>query len=442
MSNPLLSSFDGLSERLEKLSTKTIAGRVVETIGPVVKVAMPDVVIGQLCEFKNGNEFVCHGEVVGFDRDLAILAILGEAMGISPKTSVYQMGTSATVEVSDELLGRVLDGMGQLADGKGPLIGPTIARPIYAKPPNPLERTIINKPMQTKIKALDGLLTIGEGQRIGVFAAAGVGKSTLLSQMVKGADCDIRVIALIGERGREVREFLEHSLDEESRAKSIIVCATSDRSALERARAAYLATSIAEHFRDQNKRVLLMMDSVTRFARALREIGLSAGEPPARSGFPPSVFATLPRLLERSGTGKVGSITAVYTVLVEGDDMTEPIADETRSILDGHIVLCRDLAAANHYPAIDILQSASRVMHMVTSQEHRVAASKMRELMGAYKKAELLIKVGEYQAGTDLVLDEAISKWEQINQFLKQGQEEFSPLEQTTTALGALSSQK
>ena len=380
--NPLLSSFESLSERLSTLSTKTVAGRVVETIGPVVKVAMPDVAIGQLCEFRNGTQFVCHGEVVGFDRELAVLAILGEALGISPKTAVYQVGTSATVEVSDELLGRVIDGMGQLADGKGPLKRATVSRPIYANPPNPLERALICEPLTTQIKAIDGLLTIGQGQRIGVFAAAGVGKSTLLSQIVKGAHCDIRVIALIGERGREVREFLEHSLGPETLAKTIVVCATSDRSALERARAAYMATSIAEHFRDQGKRVLLMMDSVTRFARALREIGLSAGEPPARAGFPPSVFATLPRLLERSGTGKTGCITAIYTVLVEGDDMTEPIADETRSILDGHIVLSRDLAAANHFPAIDILQSASRVMHMVTSPAHRKSAGKISELMG------------------------------------------------------------
>ena len=436
--NPLLSSFDSLQSKLSNLSTKTVAGRVIETVGPVVKVAMPDVAVGQLCELKNGSHLVCHGEVVGFDKDLAILAILGDAIGISQKTAVYQVGSAQTVEVSDELMGRVIDGMGQVADGKGPLTGLTTSVPIYGNPPSPLERALISRPMVTQIRALDSLLTIGEGQRIGVFAAAGVGKSTLLSQMVKGADCDVRVIALIGERGREVREFLEHALGPEAMAKSIIVCATSDRSALERARAAYMATSIAEHFRNRGKRVLLMMDSVTRFARALREIGLSAGEPPARQGFPPSVFATLPRLLERSGMGKTGSITAVYTVLVEGDDMTEPIADETRSILDGHIVLCRDLAAAGHFPAIDILQSASRVMHMVTSPEHRLSASKVRELMGAYKKSEILLKVGEYKAGSDPLVDEAIAKWPAINAFLCQGQQEFTPLEQTCQSLAGL----
>jgi type III secretion protein N (ATPase) len=438
--NPLLSSFDHLRGRLNHLSTKTVAGRVIETVGPVVKVAMPDITVGQLCELKNGETFVCHGEVVGFDRELAVLAILGDAIGLSHKTQVFAVGSAQTIDVSDELLGRVIDGMGQIADGKGALKRKGIPRPIYANPPAPLERQLINKPMPMNIRALDSLLTIAEGQRIGVFAAAGVGKSTLLSQMVKGAECDVRVIALIGERGREVREFIEHSLGEEAMSKSIIVCATSDRSSLERARAAYMATAIAEHFRDEGKKVLLMMDSVTRFARALREIGLSAGEPPARAGFPPSVFATLPRLLERSGMGKTGSITAVYTVLVEGDDMTEPIADETRSILDGHIVLSRDLASINHYPAIDILQSTSRVMPMVTSPEHKKNAGKIRELMGAYKKTEILLKVGEYKAGSDATVDEAVKKWPLINQFLCQGQEEFTSFDESQIQLSRLSS--
>lgn len=440
MNNPLLSSFGDLQSRLSHMSTKTVAGRVVETIGPVVKVAMPDITIGQLCELKNGDQFICHGEVVGFDRELAVLAILGDAVGLSHKTQVYAIGSAQTIEVSDELLGRVIDGMGQMADGKGPLKHAGVHCPIYANPPAPLERRLIDEPMPMHIRSIDSMLTIAEGQRIGVFAAAGVGKSTLLSQMVKGAECDVRVIALIGERGREVREFIEHSLGPEALAKSIIVCATSDRSALERARAAYMATAIAEHFRDKGKKVLLMMDSVTRFARALREIGLSAGEPPARAGFPPSVFATLPRLLERSGMGKTGSITAVYTVLVEGDDMTEPIADETRSILDGHIVLSRDLASANHYPAIDILQSASRVMTMVTSPEHKKTAGRVRELMGAYKKAEILIKVGEYKAGSDPLVDEAVNKWGAINEFLRQGQEEFTNFEETQSRLAQLGS--
>jgi ATP synthase in type III secretion protein N len=289
-----------------------------------------------------------------------------------------------------------------------------------------------------RVRVLDGLLTIGEGQRVGVFAAAGVGKSTILSQLVKGAQADVRVIALIGERGREVREFVEHSLGPEGMAQSIVVCATSDRSSLERARAAYLATAIAEYFRDQGQKVLLLMDSVTRFARALREIGLSAGEPPARQGFPPSVFATLPRLLERSGMGARGSITALYTVLVEGDDMTEPIADETRSILDGHIILSRDLAAANHFPAVDVLASASRVMSMIVEPQHLKTAGRLRELMAAYKRSEILIKIGEYKKGADPVIDEALDKWPRIMQFLRQGTREFTSYEDTLSQLKAL----
>jgi type III secretion protein N (ATPase) len=297
---------------------------------------------------------------------------------------------------------------------------------------------MIDKPLPMRVRVLDGLLTVGEGQRVGVFAAAGVGKSTILSQLVRGAECDIRVIALIGERGREVREFVEQSLGKEGMAKSIIVCATSDRSSLERARAAYLATAIAEYFRDQDKKVLLLMDSVTRFARALREIGLSAGEPPARQGFPPSVFATLPRLLERSGMGPVGSITALYTVLVEGDDMTEPIADETRSILDGHIILSRDLAASNHFPAVDVLASASRVMSMIDTPEHLKLAGRMRELMASYKRSEILVKIGEYKKGADPLIDEALDKWPRILEFLKQGTNEFMTFEETQQKLQAL----
>ena len=364
-----------------------------------------------------------------------MVAILGDSQGIGPSTRIMACKTAQTIDVSDELIGRVLDGMGNLIDGGKPLSMKGHPQKIYADPPPPLQRQLISQPLSMKIRALDGLLTIGEGQRVGVFAAAGVGKSTLLSQMVKGAECDVCVVALIGERGREVREFIEHDLGPEGMKRTIVVCATSDRSALERARAAYMATSIAEHFRDKGQRVLLLMDSVTRFARALREIGLSAGEPPARAGFPPSVFATLPRLLERSGMGATGSITAIYTVLVEGDDMTEPIADETRSILDGHIVLSRDLAASNHYPAIDILQSISRVMPMVASPNHKVLASKMRSLMGAYKKSEILLRVGEYKAGSDPLMDEAIVRMPKILQFLNQGTTEFSNFDSTQETL-------
>jgi type III secretion protein N (ATPase) len=351
---------------------------------------------------------------------------------------VFPAGAAQSVEVSEELRGRILDGMGRLCDGGPPLAKPGVMWPIYNDPPPPMTRQIIDRPLPMRVRVLDGLLTIGEGQRVGVFAAAGVGKSTILSQLVKGAQADVRVIALIGERGREVREFVEHSLGPEGMAQSIVVCATSDRSSLERARAAYLATAIAEYFRDQGQKVLLLMDSVTRFARALREIGLSAGEPPARQGFPPSVFATLPRLLERSGMGARGSITALYTVLVEGDDMTEPIADETRSILDGHIILSRDLAAANHFPAVDVLASASRVMSMIVDPQHLKTAGRLRELMAAYKRSEILIKIGEYKKGADPVIDEALDKWPRIMQFLRQGTREFTSYEDTLSQLKAL----
>jgi len=285
---------------------------------------------------------------------------------------------------------------------------------------------------------LDGVLTCGEGQRLGIFAAAGGGKSTLMGMLVQGADVDVTVIALIGERGREVREFLEKELGEAGRRRSVVVCATSDKSSMERAKAAYVATAIAEFFRDQGKRVLFLMDSVTRFARAQREIGLAAGEPPTRRGYPPSVFATLPKLMERVGTNDKGSITALYTVLVEGDDMTEPIADETRSILDGHIVLSRKLASANHYPAVDVLASASRVMNQVVTPEHRADAGRLRELMAKYAEVELLVKIGEYQRGGDAVTDEAIDKQERIKAFLCQRTDEKTALADTLAQLHAL----
>jgi type III secretion protein N (ATPase) len=437
--NPLPDALARSAMRLERLRTQVTAGKVVEAIGTVVKVALPGVGVGDLVEFRQPDgRALCFGEVVGFQGDLAVVAVLGESQGISAQVQVFPAGAAQSVEVSDELLGRILDGMGRLCDGGPPLTRPGTMRPIYNDPPPPLQRQIISRPMAMGVRVLDGLLTVGEGQRVGVFAAAGGGKSTILSQLVKGAEADMRVIALIGERGREVREFVEHSLGPEGMAKSIVVCATSDRSSLERARAAYLATAIAEQFRDQGQKVLLLMDSVTRFARALREIGLSAGEPPARQGFPPSVFATLPRLLERSGMGAVGSITALYTVLVEGDDMTEPIADETRSILDGHIILSRELASANHFPAVDVMASASRVMGMINSPEHLRLAGRMRELMAAYKRSEILVKIGEYKRGADPVIDEALEKWPRILQFLRQGTTEFTSFSDTQKALKAL----
>ncbi len=391
-------------------------------VGTIIKAVVPSVRIGEVCTLRNphdGSE--THAEVVGFSKGTALLMPSSGTQGISGDTEVLPTGKVQTVAVGRALLGRVLDGLGQPIDveEKGPL-PPMKQYPVYADAPDPLKRKLIDTPLSLGVRALDGLLTCGEGQRMGIFAAAGGGKSTLMGMLVKGADVDVTVVALIGERGREVREFLERELGEEGMRRAVIVCATSDKSAMERSRAAYVATAIAEYFRDQGLKVLLLMDSVTRFARAQREIGLAAGEPPTRRGFPPSVFATLPRLMERAGTNERGSITAMYTVLVEGDDMTEPVADETRSILDGHIILSRRLAASNHYPAIDVLASASRVMNALITPEHLEAAGHIRELMAKYQDIELLLKVGEYKKGSDRIADMAIEKHDAIRNFLRQ----------------------
>jgi len=343
------------------------------------------------------------------------------------------------VSVGPGLLGRVLNGLGHPIDEavKGPIAAEAYY-PAEASPPMPMTRTIISKPIALGVRVLDGLLTCGEGQRMGIFAAAGGGKSTLLAALVRNTEADVVVLALIGERGREVREFIENDLGPEGMSRAVVVVSTSDRPAMERLKAGYVATAVAEYYRDQGKRVLLMMDSVTRFARALREIGLAAGEPPARRGFPPSVFATLPRLMERAGQSDRGSITALYTVLVEGDDMTEPVADEVRSILDGHIILSRKLAAANHYPAIDVLASVSRVMGAVTDREHRAAASRFRELLAKYQEVEMLIRLGEYKPGGDATADEAVAKIEPLRAFLRQGTHERSSFDEARHRLAEL----
>lgn len=436
--------FDHITEMmslaLEATPTLHIRGRVTQVIGTIIKAVVPTVKVGELCLLRNaGEDFEMKAEVVGFVKDAALLTPIGDMYGISAATEVIPTGHSHMVPVGSGLLGRVLDGLGRPLDEKerGPLEA-TKFYPVFADAPDPLKRRIITEPLELGVRALDAPLTCGEGQRMGIFAAAGGGKSTLMGMLVKGAAVDVTVVALIGERGREVREFLENELGDEGRRRSVIVCATSDKSSMERAKAAYVATAIAEYFRDQGKKVLFLMDSVTRFARAQREIGLAAGEPPTRRGYPPSVFATLPRLMERVGMNDKGSITALYTVLVEGDDMNEPITDETRSILDGHIVLSRKLASANHYPAIDVLSSASRVMNAVISKEHKAHAGRLRELMAKYAEIELLVKIGEYKRGTDATTDEAIDKQERIKNFLRQRTDEKSTLAQTLTALEAL----
>ena len=419
---------DMMQLAIEDTPTLAITGRVTQVIGTIIKAVVPAVKIGEVCILRQpGEDFEMKAEVVGFARDAALLTPIGDMYGISATTEVTPTGRVHMVPVGEGLLGRVLDGLGQPLDlaERGPLVADRFY-PVFAEAPDPMTRRIIKDPMPLGVRVIDSLLTCGEGQRMGIFAAAGGGKSTLLGMLVKGADVDVTVVALIGERGREVREFIEHELGEQGRKRAVIVCATSDKSSMERAKAAYVATAIAEYFRDQGKKVLFLMDSVTRFARAQREIGLAAGEPPTRRGYPPSVFANLPKLMERVGMNDKGSITALYTVLVEGDDMTEPIADETRSILDGHIILSRALASSNHYPAIDVLASASRVQNNVVAPEHRAAAGRMRQLMAKYAEVELLVKIGEYKRGSDVVADEAIEKIDAIRTFLKQRTDERS----------------
>lgn len=436
-SNVSASLFQKIEQAVTETEMVKVHGKVVQVLGTILKASVPGAKVGEVCRLVNRDDGMeLMAEIVGFNQQHALLTPMGDMDGLSNETIVYPTGHRHQVMVSDDLLGRVVDGLGRPFDGR-PIEG-GVPRPVYADPPDPLSRKLIDRPLPLGIRALDGALTCGEGQRMGIFAAAGGGKSTLLGMLAKNAEVDVIVLALIGERGREVREFIEHDLGEEGLRRSVLVVATSDRPSLERLKSAYLATSIAEYFRDQGKRVLLMMDSVTRFARAQREIGLAAGEPPTRRGFPPSVFATLPKLLERSGQSDKGSITGLYTVLVEGDDMAEPVADETRSILDGHIILSRKLAAANHYPAIDVLRSASRVMNNVVSEEHRRVAGRLRELLSKHEEIELLIKIGEYKQGSDPVADEAVAKIKQLNGFLKQGLTERSSFEEALAQLKSL----
>jgi len=437
----LLPLFD--AERLadaiehEILSTASIArtGKVLEVIGTLVKVAGLDVTLGELCELRAVNgELLQHAEVIGFTRDVALLSPFSRLADISRSTRVVGLGRSLTVPVGDALLGRVIDSLGEPIDGLGPL--DTIEeRPVFANPPSPMSRRMIDTPLATGVRIVDGMMTLAEGQRMGIFAPAGVGKSTLLGMFARGAQCDVTVIALIGERGREVREFVELILGPEGMARSIVVCATSDRSSIERAKAAYVATAIAEHFRDRGQRVLLMMDSLTRFARAQREIGLAAGEPPARRGFPPSIFAELPRLLERAGMGEHGSITALYTVLAEDESGNDPIAEEVRGIVDGHMILSREIAAKNQYPAIDVLASLSRVMPQVMTPDYVRAAGRLRELLAKHREVEMLLQIGEYQPGGNPLADEAIRKIDAIRAFFNQATHELAAPQDTEARL-------
>jgi len=408
-------------------------GCVVSVAGTIVKAVGLEVKIGEICRLTNPNDNMeCLAEVVGFQENTFLLSLLGRPYGIGSSTEVIASGKTYLVPVGSSLLGRVIDGLGRPLDlASRDTMVPESYRPINGEPPHPLHRKVITKPFSLGIRAIDGLVSCCEGQRVGIFSGAGYGKSTLLGMIAGAADADVTVIGLIGERGREVREFLERNLTTAGREKAVVVVSTSDRPSMERVKAAYTATTIAEYFRDKGMRVLLMLDSITRFARAQRELGLAAGEPPTRRGFPPSFFSQLPILLERAGQGSKGSITAIYTVLVEGDDLREPVADEMRSLLDGHIVLSASLMKKTHFPAIDILTSISRVMNNVVSEEHGKAAAKIRALLAKYDEIELLVKVGEYKQGTDPEADEALEKIGPIRDFLCQQQHEVVNFQQT-----------
>ncbi len=425
-----------LQQALEHCQPLQLHGRIMQVTGTVVRAIVPRVKLGELCVLRNaGEQREIPAEVIGFEQNIALLAPIGDMQGVSAHTQVITTGKVLEVPVGDALRGCVLDGIGRIQENGQPTPVLQECYPIYANPPEPLSRQRVSQPLSLGIRSLDGIITCGIGQRMGIFAGAGVGKSSLLGMLITHADVDIYVIALIGERGREVREFIEESLGHQGMKKSVLVVATSDRPAIERLKAAYVATAVAEYFRDQGKNVLLLMDSLTRFARAQREIGLAAGEAPARRGFPPSVFSELPKLVERAGNSAVGSITAFYTILVEGDDMSDPIADEVRSLLDGHIMLSRDLAAANHYPAIDILASLSRIMPQLVTTEHRAAASRLRNLLAKYKEIEFLLRVGEYKHGSDPLADEAIRKMDMIQSFLRQAPHEYGHYNATVTQL-------
>jgi len=433
-----LIAYDVYSERIKGARTITHYGKVTKVVGLVIESAGPAVSIGRLCNIENyesGSKV--KAEVVGFRDDRILLMPLGSISGITPGAIVTSTSEQLRIPVGSELIGRVLGGLGQPIDGKGPIMT-HVTRPINAVPIPALKRKRITEPLRTGIKAVDLTTAIGKGQRLGIFSGSGVGKSVMLGMMARGSSADINVIALVGERGREVREFLEVDLGPEGMKRAVVVAVTSDQPSLIRIKGALVATTIAEYFRDQGKDVMLLMDSLTRIAMAQREIGIAIGEPPTTKGYTPSVFALLPKLLERAGhTGK-GSITGLYAVLVEGDDLNEPISDAVRSILDGHVTLSRRLASLNQYPAVDVLDSISRLMVNVCSDEEVRLAGQLRELVSVYREAEDLINIGAYVKGSNPKIDRAISKIGEINSFLRQGINELSDYEESFQRLKAI----
>lgn len=415
------------TEKYLKLIERTYVnklGKVVKIVGLTIESVGPDVNLNDVCKIRSREDSnICvEAEVVGFKDKRVLLMPFDSVDGIGPGCIVENTGKPLRVKVGEELLGKTVDGLGKPLDGYQ--VKQYKKYPVEAKSPDPMSREIISEVLPLGVKAVDGLITVGKGQRIGIFAGSGVGKSTLMGMFARNTKADINVIALIGERGREVREFIERDLGEEGMKRSIVVVATSDKPALIRNKAAKTATAIAEYFRDRGKDVLLMMDSLTRFSMAQREIGLASGEPPVTRGYPPSVYSEMPKLLERAGNGSKGSITGLYTVLVDGDDFNEPITDTARGILDGHIILSRKLGHKNHYPAIDILQSISRVMSSIASKEHKKAASKLKNVLATYSEAEDLINIGAYKAGSNKNIDYAVAKIDEVNEFLIQGTDE------------------
>ncbi len=423
-------NFNKYLQIIDRANPIKINGSVTQVVGLVIESLGPNVCMGEMCIIKpRGNSPAIVAEVVGFKDSKVQLMPLGESSGIGPGCDVIATGAPLKIAVDRRLLGRIIDGLGEPLDSLPPILNPEAYYSTYNQPPNPLSRPRIVKPLVTGIRCLDGLATIGKGQRVGIFAGSGVGKSTLLGMIARNTKADVNVISLVGERGREVVEFIERDLGPEGLKRSVVVVATSDQSSLVRLKGALVATSIAEYFRDQGLDVLLMMDSVTRFAKAQREIGLAVGEPAAQRGYTPSVFAMLPKLLERAGTSKKGSITGLYTVLVDGDDMDEPISDTVRGILDGHIVLTRKLAAQNHYPAISILDSISRLMTEIIDKDHLALAGKFKNNLAVYTEAQELINIGAYVDGSNPAIDYAKRLYPKMCEYMKQTVREKTSLD-------------
>ncbi len=436
-------TFSGLAERVEGAEPFIVQGRVQKAVGLLIEGSGTMTPVGAKALIRSlDGERMTQAEVVGFQDKRIFLMPLEGILGVGPGSLVRIESGETGVPVGRALLGRVLDGLGRPIDDKGPVQAETTV-PLYLNPMNPLDRLPIRRPLDVGIRSLNGLLTCGEGQRLGIFAGSGVGKSTLLGMIARSTEADVNVIALIGERGREVQEFIQGTLGDEGMARSVVVAATSDQPPLLRKRGAFLAIAVAEYFRDLGMRVLFMMDSITRFAMAQREIGLALGEPPATKGYPPSTFALLPVFLERAGKGGQagGSITGIYTILVEGDDLSDPLADSARSLLDGHVVLSRDLAAQGHYPAVDILDSVSRVMISIVPGEHLAAAQRLRALLAAYRRASDLISIGAYKEGSDPEVDRAVRLKPRIDAFLRQRIDEKVSLEDTWNSLRQLAAE-